>query len=298
MSGLPNKYSTIVSPGTAATLNLGATAAVCPPDSQTIAQHPVKQISHLYYGLYQTGTVPFLLQATPPLTEEHSMLDAASPCPVWWTVNLWALEITRQVIPNGNSTLPPLPLSTVMADGRRFSRLKARISWENVLANSIDVDIGTGICLSLLANSLRVSLLVPPSFRLSTDRGGQELGPGNIVDSKLAVSAYQSESPVGEKSATFTQYVIRPADNAVAQNIPVPPAAKFVTIYEAPSSGTNNLQWIQHNPTSAVPCGEIIFPTARLVERIAVPQNADTLRIPAAAEAADRGWNITWHLRF
>ena len=226
------------------------------------------------------------------------MADAASPCPVWWTIDLWALEVTRQILPNGDTTLPPLPLSSIMANGNRFSRLKARISYENVLANSFDIDVGTGICVSLLANSVRVSMLLPESFRLSTDAGA-DLGPGNVVDSKVAASIYQSESPIGEKSGTFTQYFVRTSGVPGVQNVPVPPGAKFVTIYEAPAAGNNPLEWIQHGGTAnVVPCGLIVFPASQLVEMVAVPQNADTLRIPAGAEGADRGWNIVWHLRF
>ncbi len=297
MDGLPRRFSTIATAASAASLNLGAGGQVCPPDSAAVQQHPVKQVAHQIFGLWQSGSVPFVLQTTPPLTQEMAMVDAASPCPTWWTIDLWAREITRRILPNGDDSLPALPLSTIMANGLRFSRLKARIHFENVLQNSIDVDIGTGICLSLLANSVRVSLLLPESFRLGT-QVGQNLGPGNLVDSMAAASIYQSESPIGEKSATFTQYVTRVGTVVRTDDILVPPGAKFVTIYESPAAGNHNLLWIQHGATSTVPCGEIVFPASQLVEKIAVPQNADTLRIPSAAENEDRGWNIIWHLRF
>ena len=301
----PQRFSRVVSQATAPYLNLDAGApGGCAPNPVNFAPRPGYSRSHQMFGLWQpyVGTgAAFPSQGTPPLTSEESMLSPASEGeePVWWTVDLWALEVTR-FVPLGGS-VPALTRGEVNSQGRRFSRLKARVSYEKVLSHSMDIDVGTGVRFSVLANSVRVSVLTPPTFRLSGDKMiGPQLGPGTVLDTIIAASCYESDSPVGEKSATFSQYVIRVSSNAVEQDIPVPPAAKYVTVYPSPPDpGNVPLEWMQIGAAGALllPAGTIDFPAStRRVDKIAVPQGVDTLRIPAGAALAPRGWNIIWHL--
>lgn len=298
MAGPQHRFSTIATAKTAPTFNLGSGETMCPPLTTAIEKEPVKQMAHQIYGLWQPqNAVPARQLQTPTFTQEFSMLEAAAACPVWWTINLWALETLRNITANGATTLPPLSVSQLGAQGTQFSRLKARITYENVTPYRIDVDIGTGSCLSLLANSVRIALLLPNTFRLSGVTG-VDLGPGNIVDSRASTSCYASESPVGQRSATYTQYEVMEPDEG-SRDIPVPPGAKFISVYYDPQSAATALEWRQSTvPVTATPVGRLDVGPPDFITEATVPQNCDTLRIPTEAGGTDRGFNIIWHLRF
>lgn len=284
----------------------------CPPDHRDIATNPSPQFdrTHKIYGVWADllarGGNQFLNQQTPDLELGESYFTASEIIPVWWRIDLWALEVSRSVALA--TFVPPLTRGQIVNQGQRFSRLKARITFETTQERVVDVDIGTGIRLSMLASSVRVNLLLPRNqgYRLVGDQlpvGVSESGEGLVTDTLASGSAYQSESPHGVNQATYTQFVAFGTTDPGPRVIPIPSAAKFLTVYaNPPQPGNPALQWFQAvASTFPSPVGEVVIPPSRFIESVAVPQNCDSLVIPGpggGGAGVNFGYELIWHLEF
>lgn len=228
-----------------------------------------------FTGVWHDGTTPAAVanpdawpQSTPPLRSVGDLVFANAGSPTWWTVNLFGLEVDRQ-LNAGNPAVPGLSRNEVInfADNGnpqadlgpaaafnpstgfpnpigqgRTTRFKARISFETLeQERQVYVDIGTGIHLSVLAAAVRVEMLVPQGQQF-VDRGtvndaavGRLFGPGPalITDVLIGGSCLPCFSPKGGCcSATFTQTVVKTSENQeLPLAVPIPPAAKEVTIF-------------------------------------------------------------------
>jgi len=271
-------------------------------------------------------------QSTPPLRSVGDLVFANAGSPTWWTVNLFGLEVDR-LLNVGNPAVPALSRNEVInfADNGnpqadlgaaaafnpstgfpnpigqgRVTRFKARISYETLeQERQVYVDIGTGIHFSVLAAAVKVELLVPQGQQF-VDRGtvndaaiGRLFGPGPamITDVLLGGSCLPCFSPKGGCcSATFTQTVVKTSVNQdLPLAVPIPPAAKAVSIY--PLGGPETLlAWqfaegidyitggVLNVPGTFTPAtkGTLINePTVLRVTRAPIPQNY-----------------IVWHLEF
>jgi len=290
-------------------------------------------------------------QSTPPLRSVGDLVFANAGSPTWWTVNLFGLEIDR-TLNDGNAPVPALSRNELInfADNGnaqadlgpaaafnpstgfpspigqgRVTRFKARISFETLeQERQVYVDIGTGIHLSILAAAVKVELLVPQGQHF-IDRGtvndaaiGQLFGPGPamITDVLLGGSCLPCFSPkAGCCSATFTQTVVKTSEGQdLPLAVPIPPAAKEVTIYPldenalgTPWAFAEGINWITGAllpiPSTFTPAtkGAIVYEPGLLrATRVPIPQNSTYIFAdPGLVEPGNPiAWNIVWHLEF
>ena len=273
-----------------------------------------RQVSGLWYdGNKYPGLDPdalvFAMQQTPlDLDEYGDLLYAKAAAPTWWTVDLWGIEVAR-FLPAGAGTVQPLVQSALIAQGRRNTRLKARVTWENLqVRRTVDVDIGTGTRFSIEANNLRIMLLIPKAQRfqemgsiVNTVRDNNtQLGNGLVLDAMVGGSCYPCFAPLSNRYPTFTQLVaqLRDVDTGVVtpREVLVPPDAKYLSIY--PSGDPFLVPWTWQTTTLAeggAALGPIDYdPAISAVVRRPVPQNIAS--IIQAATAFRRRWNLVWEL--
>lgn len=285
----------------------GACAEVCPPGNISNAPNPSPQFirTHQIFGLFNDLNAhagdAFLTQGTPVLGPGEVMITPLSEYPTWWQIDLWATEVRRSV---AAGQVPALLKDAINNDGVCNTKLKARLKWETTSARILDVDIGTGVHLSILASSVSISLLWPEGhgYRLAGPLGPQPLlGPGIVTDTLVSASAYPSLSPVGTNNATFTQYIAQNLGDPQV-DIPVPCGAKFVSIWKSPFQNLSiELQWRQEAGSFPQSNG-LIFSGAHATDTTAfkepVPQVSDTLRIPFNSTGGIAGYTVQWHLEY
>jgi hypothetical protein len=274
-----------------------------------------RQVSGLWYdankfpGLAADQT-DFLMQQTPPgLSSFGDLLWTKAEAPTWWTVNLWGVELVR-FLTVGSPAQQPLSQSALLANGQRFTRLKARVQWENMqLLREVDVDIGTGTRFPILANNLRIMLLIPQSQRFqemgtvvnTVATNNTMLTNGLLIDSMVGASAYPCFAPLSNRYPTFTQLIAQLAFGEVGVvapiEVPVPPAAKYLSIY--PSGDPALIPWVWFTTPIAAggaAVGTIFYdPTISAVVRRPIPQNVSTIVMPVATPFRRR-WNLIWEL--
>lgn len=260
-----------------------------------------------------TATADFLAGADPRIDILNGLSDllwVSAQAPTWWTFNLYGLEVA-QFLPIGVAPVEPISQSAFLNRApSRFTRLKAVVEWENMqLPRSVMVDIGTGTRFSILANNVRVKLLVPtlennrfleegsrPQNSTTTYTGGF------FVNSLIGASGYPCFAPLCNRYPTFTQNVrqLGAAEGGVEVPIelPVPSGAKYITIYTDEAIGAAVPWFFQSTPIAegGPPYTTINpDPTTNNVIRYPVPQNASTIVQPVAA-IARRQWEIVWEL--
>lgn len=257
----------------------------------------------------------FLMQQTPdPLTEVGDLLFVHAESTTWWTVDLWGMEVSRY-IEFGLPGVSSLSQGEVIAENRRFTRIKARVTWENTqVPRSVDVDVGPGTRFSVAANAVRVTPLIPKNHMFvevgtttNTARDNNIVLPtgnsgGLVLDSIIGGSIYPCFSPSAGTTATYTQTIRQLSSNdpgVVPQlNVSVPPAAKRVSIYVQGDPFLSPWYWVVASAGSSTPdLGPSITFDASLgaVANIGVPQNVIGILMPAPA-AMRRTWTIVWDL--
>lgn len=259
-----------------------------------------------------TVDVDFAMQSTPPNLDTYGdLLFAKADAPTWWTIDLWGREITT-LVPVGAATVQPLSQSALVNQGQRFTRLKARVQWENMqVMREVDIDIGPGTRFSVLANAVRVVLLIPSEQRwlevgtvvnqsqgINLPVGG---GGGLATNAFVGASIYPCFSPLPNRYPTFTNMVAQLATiNAGVVDpveIQVPPASKYVTIYQSAPGGATD--WLMRTLPIASGGTGATFPLAfdalGEVQRRVLPQNIATLS-HAADPAVQRRYEVVFEL--
>ena len=310
---------------TPSTANLAVNTCVGVPDPNggpLLSMPPEWNRQRQLIGLwYDPGKFPgvagdalnFLMQQTPPDLDEYGdLLYAHAMSPTWWTVDLYGIELAR-FIPAGDPPVTPADQSFLISNGQRFTRLKARVSWENMqVPREVDIDIGTGTRFSILANNLRIKLLIPKGQRfqevgtvVNTVRSdGLQFGPGLVLDAMVGASVYPCFAPLSNRYPTFTQRIAQLSAVDVPPGvfpieIPTPPAAKYLSIY--PTGDPFLIPWTWQSVlgqavAGAVPFGTIDYdPAISAVVRRPVPQNVGSIIQPVVGFTR-RGWDLTWEL--
>lgn len=271
-----------------------------------------RQLSGLWYDANKfpglaADQQDFLMQQTPPgLDEFGELLYVQAQAPTWWTIDLWGIEVVR-FLPVGSPAVAPLSQSALIAIGQRFTRLKARVTWENMqVERSIDVDVGTGTRFSILGNNLRVKLLIPQSQRFqemgtvvnTVASNNTMLTNGLLLDSMVGGSAYPCFAPLSNRYPTFTQLVsqLRVDEDPAIREVFVPPGAKYLSIYPVDDPALIPWTWLT-TPlgTGGTALGPIFYdPAISAVVRRPVPQNVSS--IIQAPTPFRRRWDLIWEL--
>lgn len=258
-----------------------------------------------------TANVDFAMQSTPPDLDTYGdLLFAQADAPTWWTIDLWGIENTT-LIPVGVPGILPLTQSALINQGQRFTRLKARIEWENMqIKRQVDVDIGTGTRISILANAVRVVLLIPSEQRwlevgtvVNQSRGITLPVGGNgglATNVLLGGSIYPCFAPLSNRYPTYTNMVAQLATGDVGVvdpvEIPVPPAAKYISIY--PFAAGGGATWLMRTlPIASGGTGAVfplVYDVQGEIQRRILPQNIATLS--HAADATQRRFEVVFEL--
>ena len=269
-----------------------------------------RQVFGIYLDNIPVGGDAFLAQNTPPLAPFTSLVYANSPTPTWWTINIYGLEVGREV-DNGVFT-PSLSRDALVNDPNvvRATRLKARVEFELLEQNRVvDIDIGTGVRLGVHASAVRVKLLGPVGTVAAPDRrqlivvgtttnqardNDLEFDDGLLIDAIVGCSILPGFANPTDRYVTFTERITQDDGSAISR--PLPSGAKYLTIYSNENQAPVNWRWMQAFGAPFVDYG-VVIPDATTIRtnRIAVPQNVTAIN-KAGAAAADLGWTFVWEL--
>ena len=293
----------------------GGPALSMPPQWNRQRQFFGKWWDMRQYPVLPKAEIDFIVQQTPVpnLVGFGDLLSVHAPTPSWWTVDLWGYTIAR-FLEQGSPAVGPASAGTLLNDGQRFTHCKGRVTWENTqFARSVDVDIGTGTRFSILANAVRVELLMPNGQGMvevgtttnTANSNNSTYTDGLIVDTAIGGSAYPCFAPLSNRYPTFTQTVRQleetSAGAVVPINVDVPPAAKYLTIYPDGDPLLTPWEWLIVNPlpgptAGALPIGPIPYdPATSIVHRRQVPQNVSVIQMPVGGPV-NRTWTLVWEL--
>jgi len=228
--------------------------------------------------------------------------------PRWWTAEINALEVMRQVLV-GNSA-SPLPPAVIQGSGLPCSKLWAAVSWHQAgIGRRAVFDIGAGMRISAHSCSLELNIITPPeciSVRGSTPQGTlpQSMdGPGLFLDTIIRASVQESFAPVrGE--ALLTQTFSLP--DATPVFVPCPPGAVGVRISTpGPAPGIPNAaNWVEFgDPTGSAPPTGLISPVPFSLDCANVSCLSDRPGNAAGVASVNttgvgRFYTYVWHLEF
>lgn len=268
-----------------------------------------------------SNTVP---GPTPELVATGDLVTVQTALPSWWRINLWGKEISQEVAAPGQAALSR---ARIVNEGRRFTRVKARINWENMAeSRSVDVDIGAGTRLSVCANAVRIEALlpVPTEGAVGLTGGFVEVGtilgapaeppagPASVssfnkafaglkIDALVGASCYPVHAPDGCCEATYSQIWQVPAEPTLAQQlIPIPPAARAVSIYDVtPGAPFRFIEFFDDIAVAVGPAIGTLDSSAAgqlpgTVQRAAIPHGVAThIRTPSLVVGF---WTLVFHL--
>ena len=251
-----------------------------------------------------------IMQQTPlGLSPVSDLVYAHAQAPSWWTIDLWGQEVSR-FVEDGEPQISPLTRDEVINQGQRFTRMKARVFWENMqVIRSIDVDIGLGTRFSINANAVRVTALYPQDQRIievgTTGAAPQQtfaelFGPGLVIDTLVGASIYPCYSPLSNRYPTYTErfVMLSQADGGTSPIVsPVPPGSKYISIYPIGDSSLVPWQLLSGPDGSGLGPTAILDydPTIRAVIRRPIPQNSQFIRLTGVTNET-RAWEIVWEL--
>ncbi len=224
--------------------------------------------------------------------------------PIWWTVQIHALEVCELTPDAGSSSLSKTAVTT---EGKRVSKLKARLNWQDRSGggknsgNTVDVDIGAGVTLQVgPCQRLDVSILAPTGT-IQVQGEGEGSSPNGILetlDSLVSVSAAAYPYPSVPRKARLSHVVIVPTLlNAV---IPIPAGAVECTVYQN-LLGPRTIPSLAGNPGGVVDLGQgnispIIF-GSRFTHFPCLPGQATHVQTGAAGGGA-RAYSMVYRLEY
>lgn len=254
---------------------------------------------------HAAAAADFLASADPRVLDDATdLLSVEAQAPTWWCFDVFGIEVAEQRA-IGLPPVAPIQQGMLINIGQRFCRLKLRVQWENMqVARTVDVDIGTGTRFSLTGNNVRIMLAFPRGNRF-LEVGSRLVDTtyqsGQIVNALIGASGYPGFSPLSNRYPTFSQNVVQlgAAEFGVEAplRLPVPPAAKYVTIYTSELVGAVPTPWVWESiPTGALAPVVLNYDTVtNTIVRAAVPQGAAAIVMPIAI-GARRRWQIVWEL--
>ena len=253
-----------------------------------------------------------LAQVTPPGIRPVDFIYAHAAGPTWWSVDIYAREVTRVVLP-GDPAVGPLSRDQILAQGLDCSKFKAFVSYNNMsFARNCQLDVGSGIRLDVNSAFARMQLGIPqgPNNRFIevNNLNRKDLDPldeGVILDTIISAEIKPEFSPRGQYRGTLTQRVVQTtAVNPFGAVIAVPCGAKVLSIYADATALASDWFWFNADPnvfSGATPFGIVI--AARngadheaMIYRVPVPQNA--CFIAAADDGAERFFTLEWELEY
>lgn len=306
-----------------ANLLVNSCVGVDAPPGSAVSLPPQWEGTRQMYGYWTIDTIAGPISTRTPRLGTSNPFAYGSLCnPSWWNINIWGVEFCQDVIADGVTPIPMLSSGGLLDVGRRSTHVKARISYETMdVPRVIDVDIGTGIQLSVNTTSVGVKILAPdqsfdpaalapgenppPSRARGLGGGMQYIGSavqaeallspstGMVINAVVGASIKPCFSPgPGQHEATYTENVAIAAGE-VGVPYAIPSAAKRVTIFS--KDGVLDPWCFTHCSTviANVDFGNGPTPTSVTVP---IPQTAAFLQSPLVGPAADAGFVLIWHL--
>lgn len=155
--------------------------------------------------------------------------------PMWWTVQLHAMEVYTPAPAPGSTSLSK---DQIVTTGTRSSKLRARLNWQDRSGggknsgNTLDVDVAAGVTLQIgPCQRLDVSIL-GPSDMIQVGGAGEGSAPGlaSTLDSLVSVSAAALPWQSIPRKARLSHSISVPTGlNAV---VPIPAGAVACTVYQ------------------------------------------------------------------
>ncbi len=240
------------------------------------------------------------------------------PDPRWWTIALWGYEVTRLFAgdpitakPFGSPLGSAVPGSGAQLQrGSRSTHLQARIIYSNNAGylRTVDVDIGSGIRVSVVSYFVRVQLLGTLLTKETVEGANPRAVFNNlpddfpVVDALVCGSITDTWSSQGEKLSTFTQTVRVPAGNT-DQRVCIPASARKVQVYQTSVGTVLPLSWrLSEAATAGAPpfplgpsLGQLDFiPALRRTQRVDIPGLATHLAFDTADPDNERIFTTIW----
>lgn len=181
---------------------------VLAPGSKPWTQFGVQYLVDEQAPIVTTDYVEVPIQSMKPLSAKCDP-DTGNPCAMWWTVNVNAFEMFRLVPAGTTVTLPKY--TDIQGVGLPSTPVQLRLFWDG---SAVDIDIGSGTRVSVLAPTLSARLLVPSQIYVvnsNTPRPEEGITPpagqGDriVADMTATISVTCSDAPLGDRVATLTR---------------------------------------------------------------------------------------------
>lgn len=181
---------------------------VLAPGSKPWTQFGVQYLVDAQAPIITTDYVEVPIQSMKPLSAKCDP-DTGNPCAMWWTVNVNAFEMFRLVPAGTTVTLPKY--TDIQNTGLSSTPVQLRLFWDG---SAVDIDIGAGVRVSVLAPTLSARLLVPSQIYVPNSNSPRpEVGitapPGGgdriVADMAATISVVCAEAPLGDRLATLTR---------------------------------------------------------------------------------------------
>lgn len=260
---------------------------------------------------------------TMPLDQNFWNEADPRPTPLWWIIELHGQEIVQSAVDFPTCDPFGFPYKKWMGTGpapvppqfaNRFTHLKARIHYQNNSGRSrwVDVDIGPGIRVAVIADQVNVDLLGPPNSAQVVEGSnvGQLITVQNPDQDDVAIAqalitgtvSLSPFAPTGERVATNTIVVDRAEDDSAL--VKIPPGASQVQVYLTEADAVSDLDFV---PGVRRLAGDLFDVMPRIANlpiiaanlaspRLDIPKHADHIFIPALAE--DNRYSFVFELEF
>ena len=214
----------------------------------------IPAMGRLGWGKYIFSPATGLRTGPPvaPLTQLIELFSDGTKCRSVrpWVVSIQAVDFFRDAEPGpAPPSFRPVGSGELYAQGQRYSVLQASIEWYDGLYPNrrLLVDIAGGITLHVYAQQVTVNALVPEDALVyeveQTLADAEPLPPGvsafdSVVSTRIVPS--NREAMEGTVGYNFTRQV---ANDGTAENVPIPPGARSVSIYQAGGPPTPIYEW-------------------------------------------------------
>lgn len=196
------------------------------------------------------------------------------PCPVMWSIDVWAYEIIQKP----TAQQPATPITTKLSGADlHCSKLKVEIGFHSASGGTVRrIDIGQGMRTNVHSNYVDVRLLVPKQHLIGPKQlnsiGNQiQFETGIVLSTAVGCYIAPSTSTYAGNVATDTITVRVPANTADVETR-VPPGARTVSVYQAAAGVPATLQWrLDAGGPSA---GQLAIPADRRILDASRPANA------------------------
>lgn len=189
----------------------------------------------------------------------RNRLASASECdPCWWTAEINAQEIMRQISPA--ESVIPVPVDVIKDRGISTSKLWCEVSWHrDGIGDKAVFDIGAGMRISVHACTVQMDLITPPRCVVARGPNLNDLGDISTLDGEgLFLDTIIRGSIIcgctsSKNGALLSQTFIIPPATTIF--VPTPPGAIGVDVY-GPSAALGGIAgaWVEFgDPTGVVP---------------------------------------------